>query len=314
MSGPEMKKLRGTALVTALLVVAIASVAAAGLLGRQRIDIRRTDNVLTLEQAFIYARAAETWAGQVLLLDAKENKTDSELDKWSSLLEPIAIDGGGLSVELSDQQARFNLNNLVDDSGRARKQDVEALERLLAAIEVDRSLAAAIVDWIDADINAGLAGAEDVDYLALDVPYRTANRQFASVSELRRVRGITDEIYKKIEPYVTVLPERTTVNVNTAKLPVFLAVIKGIDETTANTFIEQRKTAPYETESSFLGQPGLEGLEVEGISVSSNYFMVEVNVQYGRSHTRQHSLVNRKTSADGAADIIVMARSRGGLS
>jgi general secretion pathway protein K len=314
MSGPVMKKQLGTALVTALLVVAIASIAAAGLLGRQRIDIRRTDNVLTLEQAFIYARAAETWAGQVLLLDAKENKTDSQLDDWGSLLEPIPIDGGGLSVELFDQQARFNLNNLVDDSGKASKSDVEAFGRLLTAIEVDRSLAGAIVDWIDADINAGLTGAEDVEYLALDVPYRTANRQFASVSELRRIRGITDEIYKKIEPYVTVLPERTKVNVNTAKLPVFLAIIKGIDETTANSFIEQRKTEPYENESSFREQPTLEGLQVEGISVSSDYFMVEIKVQYGRSRTRQHSLINRKNSTNGEAEIIVMARSRGGLS
>lgn len=314
MNSAEMKKQLGTALVTALLVVAIASVAAAGLLGRQRIDIRRTDNVLTLEQAFIYARAAETWAGQVLLLDAEENKTDSELDKWSSLLEPIAIEGGALSAEVSDLQARFNLNNLVDDSGKASKSDVEAFGRLLAAIEVERSLAGAIVDWIDADINAGLTGAEDVEYLALDVPYRTANRQFASVSELRRVRGISDEIYKKIKPYVTVLPERTKVNVNTAELPVLLAVIKGIDETTTNNIIEQRKTVPYENESSFRGQQALEGLEVGEISVSSDYFMVEINVQYGRSRTRQHSLINRKKSATGKAGIIVMARSRGGLS
>jgi general secretion pathway protein K len=304
----------GTALVMALLVVAIASVAATGLMQRQRIDVRRTDNVLTLDQTFIYARAAESWAGQVLLRDALENKTDSLLDKWSALLEPIPIEGGALSAQVFDQQARFNLNNLVDDSGRASNKDIAAFERLLTALQLDTALAAAIVDWMDADINPLPAGAEDIDYLALDTPYRTSNQRLASTSELRLVRGVTAGIYEKLQPYITVLPVRTSVNVNTAEIPVLMAVIKGLDESAAAGIIGVRTTTPYADESSFRGQQALQGLEVDNISVDSHFFMIETSVQFGRSRIRQNSLVERKNNDKGRAGIIVLARSRGGLS
>lgn len=307
------KRQAGTALVMALLVVAIASVAATALLQRQRIDVRRTDNVLTLDQAFAYARAAESWAGQVLLRDALENKTDSLLDKWSALLEPIPIEGGSLSAQVFDQQARFNLNNLVDDSGRASKKDLDAFERLLTVLQLDTAVASAVVDWMDADSNPLPTGAEDNDYLALDTPYRTSNQRLASVSELRLVRGVTAEVYEKLRPYVTVLPVRTSVNVNTAEIQVLMAIIKGLDETGAAGIIGVRTTTPYADQSSFRGQQALEGLEVGDISVDSQFFIIDTNVQYGRSRIRQDSLVERKNNK-GSAVIRVLARSRGGLS
>lgn len=304
----------GTALVTALLVVAIASVAATGLLERQRIDVRRTDNVLTLDQAFVYARAAESWAGQILLRDAVENKTDSLLDKWSALLEPIPVEGGALSAQVFDQQARFNLNNLVNNSGKASNKDLAAFERLLAALDIDTSLSGAIVDWIDADINAALpSGAEDVDYLALDTPHRTSNRLFTSVSELRRVRGVTAEVYKKLEPYVIALPVHTKINVNTADIPVLMAVVKGLDESGAAGIIAARESKVFADEGAFRGQQALEGLEVGDISVDSKFFMIEANVHYGRSRIRQYTLIERRKNK-GKSGIIVVARSRGGLS
>lgn len=308
-----MRKQSGTALVTAMLIVAIASVASAGLLERQRIDVRRTDNVLTLDQAFVYARSAEVWAGQVLIRDAGENKTDSLLDTWAGLLESIPIEGGALSAQVFDQQARYNLNNLVDDSGKASDKDMEAFQRLLAALQLDSTLASAIVDWIDADVNAGVAGAEDVDYLALDTPYRAANRPLTSISELLRVRGITEEVYEKLKPYVTALPVRTAINVNTAEVPVLMAAVKGLDEGSAAAIIEKRTEEVFADDASFRGQQALEGLEVGEISVNSHYFMIEANVQYGRSRVRQHTLIERQDTENKKA-IIVVARSRGGLS
>ena len=304
---------QGTALVTALLVVAIASIAAAGLLERQRIDVRRTDNVLTIDQAFIYARAAETWAGQVLLKDVAENKTDSLLDRWSALLEPIPIEGGALTAQVFDQQGRFNLNNLVDASGQASNKDIAAFERLLTALELDVAIAGAVADWMDADINTHPTGAEDVEYLGLDTPYRTSNLPLASVSELRRIRGISAQAYNKLSPYVTVLPARSKVNVNTAEIPVLMAVVKGLDESGAAGIIEQRAGEPFADESSFRGQQALDGLEVGEISVDSHYYMIEATVRYGRSRVRQHTLIERKDE-NGQASIIVLARSRGGLS
>ena len=53
---------RGVALVTALLVVSLATVAAAAMATRLHVDMRRTANLLHSEQAYAYAIAAESWA------------------------------------------------------------------------------------------------------------------------------------------------------------------------------------------------------------------------------------------------------------
>ncbi|MGD8514424.1 MAG: type II secretion system minor pseudopilin GspK [Granulosicoccaceae bacterium] len=305
----------GTALVTALLVVALASVAATGLLERQRIDIRRTANLLTLDQAFAYARAAESWAVAVLRRDATENRHDSRLDKWAALFEPIPIDDGSLTAQVVDQQALFNLNNLVDASGKPSQKDIAAFERLLAALELDTTLAGAVLDWIDADSNVATHGAEDNDYLRRDVPYRAANRAMAAVSELRQVRGIESEVYDKLAAYVTALPERTTVNVNTAPVPVLMAVVKGLSTSAAATILATREVTPYEDENAFRGQQALEGLQVDGIGVSSDYFLIESRVRLGRSRIVHNTLVKRgATTGDQPGVIEILARSRGGLS
>lgn len=315
----SLRRQPGTALVTAMLVVAIASIAATGLIERQHIDIRRTDNLLGLDQAYTHARSAESWAVAVLLRD---NRTfDSRQDDWAKLFEPIPVEGGSLSAQVFDETALFNLNNLVDDSGKPSKKDIDAFERLLAQLELDTTLAGAVVDWLDADINLATQGAEDGDYLRLDPPYRAANRGMAGISELRQVRGIDDTIYRKLAAYVTALPRRTAINVNTAPLPVLMAVIKGLDATTAGTIVENRGNKPYEDIAVFRGQQALEGLEVGEVAVGSEYFRIETRVRLGRSYIIQNTLVHRAgadaatgTNATANVGIEVLARARGEMS
>ena len=62
----EPRGQRGVALVTALLVVSLATVAAVAMAMRQQIDVRRTANLLHGEQAYAYAVAAESWARVIL--------------------------------------------------------------------------------------------------------------------------------------------------------------------------------------------------------------------------------------------------------
>jgi general secretion pathway protein K len=311
-----MKNMRqaGTALVTALLVVALASVASTGLIEHQRIDIRRTDNLLTLDQAFTYARSAEGWAAAVLLRDAAENQVDSQQDKWAVLFEPISIENGSLTAQVFDQQALFNLNNLIAANGKPSKPDIETFERLLAALELDTALVGAVLDWIDADINVATHGAEDNDYLRLDTPYRAANRSMASVSELRQVRGVDVAVYNKLVPFVSALPERTSVNINTAPIPVLMAVVKGLSLSAAEAIVENREVTPYADETTFRGQQALEGLKVDGISVSSDYFRIESTVSLGRSRVVHTTLVQRSATTGRPGSIEILARSRGGLS
>jgi len=55
-------------------------------------------------------------------------------------------------------------------------------------------IAAAILDWRDADSDLSTDGAEEETYGRLTLPYKTKNAAFESVEELRLVAGMTSEI------------------------------------------------------------------------------------------------------------------------
>ncbi len=67
-----------------------------------------------------------------------------------------------------------------------------------------------VSDWLDADANPSLDGAEDEYYAAQAPAYRAANRAMSSVSELRAVANMTPEIYQALLPWVTVWPQEPT--------------------------------------------------------------------------------------------------------
>jgi len=285
---------QGTALVTAMLIVALASVAATSMLKQQHIDIRRAENMVRGDQLSLYVQAGENWARSVLTRDKFENEYDSLAENWAKLDEPLPLNDGRIQVKVEDLQGRFNLNNLLDEEGRLSKPDLQQFRNLLAVLELDVELATAILDWIDADVNPGLpSGAEDQEYLKLDVPYRTANAPFVSSSELLLIRGVTREDFDKLEPFVTALPERGEVNVNTTTASVLAAMIEGMTLDEASSLIEGRPEKGYEDIARFRGEQALNGREVQGIGVSSRYFLVQVNVEQGRYNAARQSILAR---------------------
>lgn len=221
-----MKRHRGVALITALLVVALVTATAVAMASRQQLDIRRTANVLQRDQAYVYALGAEVMGREVLGKD--DAKTDDKEEDWAQSAISIPFQGGLLSGALEDLQGRFNINNLVKNGVRS-PWDVERFKNLLKLIKEnseDREiwkdaepgdLANAVTDWVDQDNEPLSGGAEDNDYLQGPRPYRAANAPMTSISELLLVRGFTGPIYQQVAPWVSVLPVRTRINVNTAK-------------------------------------------------------------------------------------------------
>ena len=131
-----------------------------------------------------------------------------------------------------DESARININT----SGE------EVLFRLLrAAAELSeedaRKAAQAIVDWRDGDDAVMPEGAENTYYRSLPDSYEPRNANFQSIPELRMVRGIDPEIFKKLEPFITIYSEGS-VNFNTASSTVIQAF--GASPELARAIIEFR--------------------------------------------------------------------------
>jgi general secretion pathway protein K len=250
---------------------------------------------------------------QVLLRDKQENKIDSLGDAWAMLREPIDIEDGKMLVQVEDLQGRFNLNNLLNNEGKPSKAERERFQRLLALLELDTDLVFPILDWIDNDINASFpGGAEDNEYLREEPAHRTANAPFASSSELLQVKGIGSAEYERLKPYVTALPEQLAININTAPAVILAASIEGLDLTEAQALVQARPVNGYEDVSAFRSEPVLNGRKVEGISVSSDYFAIKVDVSLDRHQSGLSTLVIRDggNANNGSESVRVLRRSR----
>ena len=288
----------GIALITALLVVSLTTTAAAALLSQQQIDFARTENLLNSEQAYQYGLGVEIWAAGLLAADRKTSDTDHLHEPWASKLEPVTIDGGEVSGYTVDMQGRLNLNNIAQagENGVIAK---ERFERLLGVIGAPLAIADALADWLDADSEMrNPNGAEDEAYLGEQPPYRAANGMLVSVTELRLVKGVTNELYQAVAPYVKALPVAASVNVNTAPIPVLMSIIPGLSEGEAKSLVGARGKTGFASveeflaEVSFLGRTG----NALGLAVTSDYFQTRADVSLPRAHVHLTSLLQRSAS------------------
>ncbi|MGD2138351.1 MAG: type II secretion system minor pseudopilin GspK [Gammaproteobacteria bacterium] len=312
MTTPGPARQCGVALVTALLVVSLATMAAVAMATRQHVDVRRTANLLHGEQAYAYAIAAESWAQVILRYDIEDSRIDTLEEDWATALPPISVEGGFVNGRITDQQGRFNINNLLGENGDPSIADLEYFRRLLAVLELDPAIAVALLDWLDANIDASFPdGAEDGAYLLAEPPYRAANRKMVSISELRLVKGFTPEVMAALAPHVTALPERTTINVNTATLEVLQALHAELTATGAGALIEGRGEEGYVDKNTFLAVDALAGLELDvAVDVTSDWFRVLTDVTVGSGRATLASLLRRQ---DNTTQIVSRIRSQAQL-
>lgn len=317
-----MRRQRGIALIMALLVTAIATIAATAMMTRQQLDIRRNGNIYAADQAWLFTEGLENWAVQIMQQDLNDNQTDHLGEDWATVLPPIGVEGGVVSGAISDLQGRYNLNNLVDNDGVAVQAEIDRLKRLFDVLDLDSSRVQAIVDWIDKDEQTTFPdGAEDNVYLGREVAYRTANRRMSSPSELLLVEGVSFEDYQTLRPYVCALPEATPINVNTAPAVVLQALVPGLAAADAEQLVRERQDEPFDSLASFrnnrLIKPHLSGMgntaftgsnvtvggsvgnsnnqqhSADDISVSSQYFLLSASASFDRATVQMTSIIAR---------------------
>lgn len=302
----------GVALLTALFIAALASIAAVAMMARQNVSFHRTETLQRSEQAWWVARGAADWVKTLLEADARDNDFDHLGEFWAQPVDYLPVDNGSLSGRVSDQSGRFNLNNLAA-AGQDGIRSREIFGRLIRSLDDlqgtdPEAVTSAILDWIDADSETRFpGGAEDGIYLSRTPAYRAANRPIESVTELRLIEGVTPELYAQLAPLVTALPEFALINVNTADEKLLLALGEPASPGDVASFLELREDEPIEdtrqlTEDALLGG----AVDYTGLDVKSSFFLLEGQANIGRGRVRLYSLLYRDTS--GKVTIIAQSR------
>lgn len=304
---------QGVALLSVLLLVAVMSVMAVTVLDEIRFGVRRAANAQAVGQARWYALSAEALA-RSHIRSLKQAQVRSI--GWSGRTVAFEVEGGVIQAKLSDGGNCFNLNSVVEgplEGLRRRADGVHQLVNLASSLGFTErqaeSLAAALVDWLDADPLRESGGAEDESYDG----YRTAGALLAERSELRAIRGFGPDEYERLKPYVCALPttDLSPLNVNTltegdaplvAMLgdePLPLPVVRRV--------IAARPPGGW-TNTDFynrLTDSGVElGAETSQLKEDPRYFRLETEVTYGDAEAVGSALLE----ADGAGRVMVVAR------
>ncbi len=300
---------RGAALITAMLIVAIAVSVSAALVARQELDIRRSGNLLHEGQATLYWRGVENWAAQILGRDAEDTEFDHPGQAWGQTPPAMPVDGGAIEGRLIDMHGFFNLNSLLDPGGEPNEAAVEVFQRLLINLGLSDDIAIAVLDWLDRDQQPRFpGGAEDNHYLGQDTPYRTADRLMHSVTELRLVAGVDREAWALLRPHVAALPGNTAINVNSAGVDVLAALADNLDPGQLERLVEKRENEAYESVRDFLAHDAFAGQEIEAglLTVNSDYFMIHARITVGQFRSELYSLLHRQQN--GAVSIVSRRR------
>jgi general secretion pathway protein K len=282
---------RGVAAVTAILIVAVAASAATVMLAQQSAMVDQAMLISSRAQADQYARAGIDWARGVLQQDARG--VDSLDEGWAQPIAALPVERALVSGIISDEQGKFNLNNLVR-SGAPSRKDIQVFEALLASLGLPPELSQSVRDWIDADADlAGPAGAEDPYYLSLAKPYRAANAPMSQVEELYRVRGFDAPTVAKLRPYVTALPAETDINVNTASEALLRAAVPTASNELLQKFMKERTTKPAGSKADFWQRLNLSDRDDAPVNVKSQFFAIRVQVAQDEVELASEALVLR---------------------
>jgi general secretion pathway protein K len=299
--GPQLasrRAQRGVALITAVLMVALATILAVNVAFRGMLDQRRAATIFASDQAFQIALGAEAWAADFLRQDKQETQTDHLGENWARPLPPLPVDGGSVAGRLEDMQGRFNLNNLLFPDGTVNAEAVKQLERILATLDIEPGWATAMADWIDADTNPGFPdGAEDSVYTGQQPPYLAANMPITRASEIMALPEFGAERYAKLKPFVTALPVGTPLNVCTASGVVLDSLSENAREFGLNPddLANRRKDACFPTLEDLKGSLGAAPFDKlkNSLTESSGFFRATVWVTIGTTDFTLYSLLAR---------------------
>lgn len=108
--------------------------------------------------------------------------------------------------------------------------------------------------------------------------------------------GLSEATLRALQPHVTVLPERTLLNLNTASAEALSASIPGLDLALAQQVVSSRSVTPFTDLASAIPRiPGATDQTVSARShdVRSRFFEVRARLRLDDTVIEEHSLVQR---------------------
>lgn len=291
---------RGAAILLAMLIVALVAALSAGAVWQQWRNVSvQTAEYQRLQSGWILQGTSD-WARLLLREDAREGATDHLGEPWAvplaeARLSSFLASGNGaqdtvtdlpdafLSGRMQDLQARLNVTSLTEGAA-LHPATAKAFERLWQALDLPPNELLALTTQLPLALQDNAAKG-----VAPNQPL--VPRTLEQLAWL----GLSGPTIARLAPYVTVLPERTPVNLNTASPLVLHAVIGKLELAAAQRLAAQRERGHFKSLSDVTQALGAGNWVLEDAqhSVNTRYFELTGQMRLDRLRVVQKSLLQR---------------------
>lgn len=249
---------RGMAVVSVLLIVALIALLAVALMAQQTTAIRAVQTEQYRAQSHWLLRGEISRVQTLLYAEALHNPLTQRDGAWArpvagQVLGDIAGHPARAFVEVMDEQSKFNLRNLVN-AGQPDPHELEVFLRLCALLSVPAEQALLIakrvvLSTIEAEpqtaastsperVQATQALVQQWGLSALG--QRDQAPRLRDIMDLLAVPGVAPGSIARLAPHITILPQRTWINANTAGPEVLAAWVPGLSVDRAQALLAAR--------------------------------------------------------------------------
>lgn len=227
---PRPAQQRGVALVMVLWILLLITISTSAYTLMARMDQLEAHTVLSGTQARMAAEAGMNLA-MLSLRDPDETaRLIPDGRPYRFLYQGVVVE-----VQVTDERGKLDINS----------SDEATLVTLLTGNGLEGSdavlLAAAIMDWKDADELERPDGAELESYESAGLDVGPGNRPFIMTEELLQVLGMSWDLYQKMEPGLTVFSNAAQPDPAYAPAEALLA-LPDVTEEDARNFVDERQS------------------------------------------------------------------------
>ncbi len=293
-----MKRQKGAALLAAMLTVTLVATMAAAALWQQWRSVEVEAAERSRVQSTWLLTGALDWARLILREDARSGGADHLAEPWAVPLQEarlatfLSMDVSNadadrdafLSGQVSDLQARLNVMNLIDQD-KISVHGKLAFDRLFEQLGLPPEQVNVLADQLLAAKKGARSDGTGNPQAPL-MPQRIEQLVWL---------GLPAASLGALKPYITLLPERTQINLNTASAEVLQASVTGLDPAEAKRLVAARETAHFSTitDAGQRSEAVREASSSGQLSVNSRFFEVRGRIRLDQAVVEERSVVQR---------------------
>jgi general secretion pathway protein K len=245
-------------------------------------DIHNANITIDSDKLYLASEAVNYWAIEQI---KQSHKPFKQIDNKGKILTfpvkyrhiyPEVITEGAVY----DLQARFNLNNLTDETYKP------IFYQLIGEIDSDINkqkrlkIVEATTNWISESSLNQTRHDELLDkYLKLNPPYLPAYQKMQSPSEIRAVYGVNAKIFNSLQPYITALPEILPININTASHYLLYSLSMYPQKKIIDKILEFRRKKTIKNMAEISPLLNSAKIPINKLCVMSNYYLIVSKTQ-----------------------------------